>query len=397
MGCENTSDILQIDLLKGLAIISVIIGHIVAYQAVINSQIFPQVVSNVTEQIVDIPILMQINYHFINLLNPDTIYKIFTSWITYSALFTQQVIPIFIIIMSFNMSLAFCRRGYSELKKFYSLNELKRKFRRYFIPYIFIFAISLILGFIFFLTTNRQILYLNFRLIMGYLPIDGPGNYFISLIIQMILLFPLIYIFFKYNKNVCLILGFFLAFMCEIGNNFGTNGIWYTDSLVRFLPHIILGIWISDLYLASELKNKYFILFGIFSGFYLIFMSQFENGILGGIHFIPYTASQNLFSSGWSALILIIGLMFLPKEKSFLTKPVAIIGKASYHIYLIQIVYFGLVGSFGLKYHSLFDLFSINNITIIGISLSIVILSGIVFYLLDKLNFFIRFNHKTLN
>ena len=385
MECKNTSDILQIDLLKGFAIISVVIGHIAAYQAITNSQ----VVSIVSKQIVDIPISTQINFDFINLISINFIYNIFTHWITYSALSTQQVIPIFIIIMSFNLSLAFHRRGYSELKKFYSLAEMKKKFRRYFLPYILIFFISLILGLVFFIITNRQILFFNFRLLMGYLPINGPGAYFIPLILQMVLFFPLLYIFYNYNRNLCLIVGFFLAFLCEIVNHFGMNGIWYSDSLVRFFPHIILGIWISNLYLASHLKNKYFILFGIFSGFYLMFISQFENGVLGGIHFYPYTASQNLFGCGWSALILIIGLLYLPEVKNFITKPVAIIGKASYHIFLIQIVYFGFFGGFGLEYHSLFDLFSINNLFYLGFSLSIVLLSGIGFYVFHKHKFLI--------
>jgi hypothetical protein len=389
---KNTSNILQIDLLKCLAILSVVIGHIVSYQATTDSN----VVSIISKQIVDIPINTHINFDFIYLINIETIYNTFTHWITYSALSTQQVIPIFIIIMSFNLSLAFYRRGYSELKQYYSLNEMKNKIRRYFIPYLLIFFISVIFGLLLFLITNRQILYINFRLLMGYLPINGPGNYFIALVIQMVLLFPLLFIFYKYNRNLCLIVSFLLAFFCEIVNNFGTNGIWYTDSLVRFFPHIILGIWISDLYLVSQLKNKYFILFGIFSAFYLIFISQFETGILLGTPFYPYTASQNLFGCGWSALILIIGLLYLPKVNNFFLKPLAIIGKASYHIFLIQIVYFGSLGGFGLKYHSLIDLFSINNIIYIGFSLLIVILFGIGFYLFDKHTFFIQFNHKKI-
>lgn len=378
MDRKNNSHILQIDLLKGLAIISVIIGHIVAYQAVTNPQIAPVV----SKQIVNVTINTQINFDFI--LN------IFTHWITYSALSTQQVIPIFIIIMSFNLSLAFHKRGYSEFKNFYSLTEIKKKFRRYFFPYILIFFISLILGLIFFLITNQQILFFNFRLLIGYLPINGPGAYFIPLVLQMVLLFPLLYIFYSYNRKLCLIVSFFLAFLCEIVNNFGTNAIWYIDSLVRFFPHIILGIWIFDLYLAHKLKNKYFILFGIFSGFYLIFISQFENVILGNIHFSPYQASQNLLGCGWTALIFIIGLLYFPKVKNIITKPLAIIGKASYHIFLIQIIYFGLLGGFGLKYHSLKDFLSINNASIIGMTLLIIILLGVCFYILDKHNFYFK-------
>jgi len=181
-----------------------------------------------------------------------------------------------------------------------------------------------------------------------------------------------------------------LAFIWEISNHFGTSGFWYIDSIVRFLPHIILGMWIADLYLASQLKNKFFLFFGILSGLYLIFISQFENGIVWGVHFVPYMASQNLFGSGWTALILIIGLLYLNIIKTSIAYPIALIGKSSYHIYLIQIVFFGLLGGFGLKYRSLTDLLSINNILKIGIIFSVIILLGVGFYILDKHNFYLK-------
>ena len=190
MDKNNTSDIVQIDLLKGLAIISVIIGHIVAYQAVVTD---PQVLLNGAGQIINSSTI-QMNFDLANSITPQSFYKIFSHWITYSALLTQQVVPLFIIIMSFNLSLSYFRRGYSKLSQFYSLIEMKKKFRRYFTPYIIIFFISLILGGIYFIITSHQIMVLNFRLFLGYLPINGPGNYFISLMIQMVLFFPILYL-----------------------------------------------------------------------------------------------------------------------------------------------------------------------------------------------------------
>jgi len=386
MDSKNTSDILQIDLLKGLAIISVVIGHIVAYQVLLTN---PQVLTTVSNQILT-PEVNQINFNFINSLSIGSLAQVFTHWITYSALLTQQVVPLFIMIMSFNLSLSFSRRKYYKLEQFFSKIQIKNKIRRFFVPFLIVFFISLIIGILIELTTNRQILNLNFRLLMGYLPINGPGAYFIPLIIQMIVLFPLLYLFYRYNRNACILVGFVLAFACEIFNQFGTNGIWYDDSLVRFFPHIILGIWISDLYLESQLKNKFLMLFGVLSGIYLISVSQFESGILWGIHFVPYTADQNLFASGWTAMLLIIGLMYLPKVKNIFTYPLALIGKATYHIYLVQIVYFGVWGGFGLKYHTFIDLFSINNIIMIAIPFSIVVLIGLGFYELDNNNFFCK-------
>jgi len=390
MGAINTTDILQIDILKGLAIISVILGHIVAYQVLTNSQIEPGVVQQNLDALTTSAQYLDITQIF----SFQTISSVFTHWITYSALTTQQVVPVFIIILSFNLSLSFQRRGYARLKDMFSWPEIKKKIRRYFVPFFVIFFVSLIIGGVFFLFTNQQILTINFRLFFGYLPINGPGNYFIPLILQMILFFPFIYLFYRHNRYLCLIGGFILAFLCEIINHFGINSIWYSDSLVRFFPLIILGVWISDLYLTGQMRNTYFILFGVISGIYLIIISQFETGTINGIQFIPYTASQNLFSCGWPALILILGLLWLPKVKNTLTKPIALLGKSSYHIYLVQIVFFGAMGGYGIKYHSPIDLFSPNNILGIGVPLLAVIVIGYIFYFIDQHNLFIRNSKK---
>jgi hypothetical protein len=333
------------------------------------------------------PTLPQITNDLIHSLTNGMFLQIFTHWITYSALFPQQVVPLFIIIMSFTTSLSFSRKGYRKVEDFFQRNQIKTKIRRFFVPFFIIFSLSFIIGLIID-ATNRQILSLNFRLLMGYLPINGPGNYFIPLIIQMVVFFPLIYFFYRYNRNACLITGFVLAFIIEIANQFGTQGIWYEDSLVRFFPHIILGIWISDLYLEHRLKNILLIAFGLLSGLYLIFISQFGSGILFGIQFVPYLASQNLFASGWTAILLILGLIYLPDVKNKFTGPLAIFGKATYHIFLVQIVYFGIFGGYTISNHSLNDLFSVNNVIGMGIPFFMVLLLGVGFYELDKNNFF---------
>lgn len=113
---KNSSDILQIDILKGVAIILVILGHIVAYQSISSN---PQVLSPEIDQHTNLPIT-QLNTNFTNLITFDILFKPFTHWITFSALFTQQTVPLFLIVMSFNLCLAAYRRRYSELEEYYS-------------------------------------------------------------------------------------------------------------------------------------------------------------------------------------------------------------------------------------------------------------------------------------
>jgi len=92
--------------------IFVLIGHSVAYQAVTS----PQAVSNATQQIIDSPITIQQYFNVNPITTASAVLGIFSHWTTYESLITEQVVPIFIIILSFNQSLAFHRRGYTGVK-----------------------------------------------------------------------------------------------------------------------------------------------------------------------------------------------------------------------------------------------------------------------------------------
>ena len=124
---------------------------------------------------------------------------------------------------------------------------------------------------------------------------------------------------------------------------------------------------------------------------YLVIISQFPVAVrFAGMHLKPFWGSQNLFASFYEILLLLVGLKFLPKMKNILFNVFAYFGKSSYHIFLVQIVYFGLVkaGSMSLttKYTGISDLISIHNISIAALSLAICLAVGSALYFVeDKL------------
>jgi peptidoglycan/LPS O-acetylase OafA/YrhL len=383
---NNPHYIQEIDLMKGLLIVSVIFGHTFSY--VNNSQnntLSNSYINSMHTNITTTSIIIQ---------NLDIV-KILTHWITYSSLSTQQVVPIFISIIAFNFALSYRRKEYAKISDIYSKREFSSRFKRFFVPFITIYIAFLIFGITYYLSSKINLLSLNYFLLIGYLPINGPGNYFISIIFQFLLIFPIIYLIYRKYSKITLISSFIIALLFEfIASSIPfpvSNSTIYSILIIRFLPLIALSLWISDNYQLFAKRNYFIVILSALSIGYLIIISQFQYTTnIFGINFIPYYASQNMFASFYQILLVLIGLKYLPKSKMIIFKLLSLIGKSSYHIFLIQIVYFGLMYSgfiqLSSRYNSISDLFLASNISIIIINLSICIITGCAFYIADNKN-----------
>ena len=236
-------------------------------------------------------------------------------------------------------------------------------------------------------------MYFNSYLLVGFLPINGPGKYFISIIFQFLLIFPFISLIYREKPKLTLISSFIVAFLFEYtASNVSfllNDSTIYCLLIIRFLPLIALSLWISDDYQLFAKRNRLIVILSALSIVYLVIISQFQHTIrLGSINFIPMFASQNLFASFYQILLILIGLKYIPKSKMKLSELLSLVGKSSYHIFLVQIVYFGLIHagiiSLFTKYKTISELSSGHNILIIILNLLICITTGCAFYIVDN-------------
>jgi len=364
---QSNNRFLEIDLIKAMAIILVIFGHTFSYVQQSTGTILPTT---------------QGTMHIIN-LEGLSLNQILTKWMTYSGLLTQQVVPVFIVLMGHNFGMSYTRKKYVSLRQIYSVNEFVRRFKRLLVPFAIAFISSIIIGIIVLLLTGNWVLYFGPYLLTGFLPINGPGNYFLSIIFEFLIIFPLMYI--AYHQHPKLLIGSSLlcALIFELLRP--SSGI-YSISIIRFLPLIALGLWISTDHNLFAKRNLWLLPLGIFSGFYIILVNQFEYQFtVLGINFFQMTKSQNLFACFYTVLLVLVGIQVLQKSDRWpCIGIVALIGKASYHIFLVQIIYFGVNKYFYTHYHSIRDIFTIDNVEIILINLIICIIVGIIFYKLQE-------------
>ena len=64
------------------------------------------------------------------------------------ALWERICIPVFLVIMGFNMGLSFKRHGANTLRELYSWRYFKSKILRYIVPFLILYAFSTLIGLI---------------------------------------------------------------------------------------------------------------------------------------------------------------------------------------------------------------------------------------------------------
>ncbi len=256
-------------------------------------------------------------------------------------------VPIFMIVSGFTYSVSLSKISDNKwvLKSYYSFSNLYKKLIRILPCYLIVFAAELILD------PPKIDSFKSVAKIFYYMFTGGyvfPGSYYIPVLIQLILIFSLLKILYDKLKAASFIPVAVFQLIYEIL-------IYYTSFpkqlsrllIVRYLVLILGGIFIFDKYKnEKQIKNKWiYILSAILGAGYIIAIGYFD--------FTPKVLFTDWASTAMpTALYLVPAIMlvlFKFGEKE--VKPIfTILGKASYHIYLIQMIYFGIaVKSIGLS------------------------------------------------
>jgi peptidoglycan/LPS O-acetylase OafA/YrhL len=279
-------------------------------------------------------------------------------WGAGAELWERMSIPVFLVILGFNMGNSFARMGEQSLGELYSWEYFKKKFWRFIFPYIILYIVSTTAGFIIyeenFIDTFRENWFLEYIIFQKSL-FEGPGNWFIPILFQSILLLPLLYKAFSIIPRLSLILCFIIEicmhlFVFAYVGELTSIEDWYTELNFRYfillyISAIGMGFWFSKDHNLFSKKNLFvWILFPI-SVIYMVAWQFFDfrlevdgSGIVRG--------DYNYFTFIYAAFIILIVMKVLPKNpKNKASKFFTTIGRASFHIYLVQDIYFAITYS----------------------------------------------------
>ncbi|MFX1360770.1 MAG: acyltransferase family protein, partial [Promethearchaeota archaeon] len=242
------------------------------------------------------------------------------------ALWERISIPVFLVILGFNVGYSFRQKGQYKLKELYSWPYFKRKFWRYIFPFLILYLVSTLIGLIIDgldALTQFQPQWDYGHLFIGILPFWGPGNWFLPVLFASILLLPLLYKGFSgkiYWRIITLIicftieiaiqlLFFFYIYMpthivpfptWEAYYNYLHTYMWVATSPLFMLSAIGLGMWFSRNPDVTAKQNKFMWILFPLSILYLIFY-QFFN-----FQFPFIRGDYNLLVFPYSAFLFLI-------------------------------------------------------------------------------------------
>jgi len=312
--------------------------------------------------------------------------ELLSSWI--SILTIYQAVPIFFILIGRNYGASYLRRRYSTLGAIYSKDYFASNFNRIVLPFLLIFLISFLCG----LFASEKNMYVGVMNLIGLMPVTGPGNYFITILLQCIFIFPIVFISYRKYPNITIFLSILLSFLFEIIaphiQLLSNNSYLYKSCIFRYIFAIVLGLWLlgSD-DSRSFFKRKLFLVGLSISLLYLLLFSLFKFRIQ---FFAPQWQPSIFISFFYPLFLCLIGMIWLPLIRQCkIMNAFSFIGKSSYHIFLVQILIFSCGRHYGLLrlidphlYHKP-TLYFLGAMALLG-NIIIAVILGLLFYSIDK-------------
>lgn len=254
-----------------------------------------------------------------------------------------QAVPVLLILQGMNSAGSFARRE-SVSRAWFVQQYVPKVFKRLFVPFACAWVISLIIA----VSLGR--FHPGPSMLVGVLPLPGPGNYFVPIAFVLTLTFPLLWAqFTKRPAAVVLVLWAVDIAFELISPHVGPLGT--TDVLYEFNPLRYLAAFATGMLLAQRARNKALLsIILAMTPLSLVFLladkadSQWLSMLNGGfprttsVFAIPYVAALTIAALG---LLRPVQL----KSFAFLRRVVTEIGQSTFSIFLAQLLWFAAMPS----------------------------------------------------
>ena len=243
----------------------------------------------------------------------------------------KQAVPVFMILTGYNTAKSYQKRGFKTLPQFYEFNYLRKRLERLIYPFVFIWLLQMLILFLFTDKLNLSLFICSF-----FRGGRGPGSYFVPIIVQTTLLLPYIYLFLKKNKKQPVLIMFLVSLGLELFSRLTDMGAApYRLLIFRYVFALTLGVWLAMN--DKKVNYKWLAFLSIVSFIYITAVNYFDWIFI----MEKYWEGSHAPAYFWTLLIVIIGLKLPPVRIERKVNRIFVkIGQASYHIFLAQMVYF---------------------------------------------------------
>lgn len=245
-------------------------------------------------------------------------------------MFINMAVPVFMIISGYNFAMSNRKKADGKIGKMYGWSVMKPKLVRFLVPFFTICLIEMVL----LLIEDRTIEPFRIFLLGAY----GPGSYYVPVMLQLLVIFPIIYILVDKNAMLGLCTAGAANLLFELGVKvFEMDKYYYRLSIGRYLLLIAFGCY---LYLHPEHRIKRYQMWTMFlAGLaYLVAVFGFDRDLLL-FDYWKTTAMPVAFYI-FPIVILLFRKFYHSRIPGLLGKLLTWMGQASYHIFLVQMVYY---------------------------------------------------------
>lgn len=238
----------------------------------------------------------------------------------------EMAVPVFMVITGYVTAMSYQKYGHS-LRDAYHPREILRKWVRFVAPFVPVFIIEICIAIILKQETISIFGIVKTFARGGY----GPGSYYFPIILQTVVIIPLVRIVIKKYHTVGLIGCFGGNVLFEIGKTIiNMSPAVYRLCMLRYLFILAYGVYLyyqKD----AEWRSCYWIMGGMGVAYIIMF---------------KYTAVEPIITNQWTTtsvfgVLFIIPIMnYLMKLNRLKNRILEELGKASYNILLVQMVWY---------------------------------------------------------
>ena len=250
--------------------------------------------------------------------------------------------------MGLNATAAMWPKGSANLSSLYTARYAIGRIDRLYLPFLVVFAASSLIALSDGTLSATAMLY---GLATGALPVSGPGNYFIGFAFQFAILFPAFYWLFRRYPEMTIVAGFvaaaafdLLAGLTPLFDELPFS-YFYSEAFPRFIPFFALGALQATWMLSSRAVPRWW-WFGTGASIAYLLLVYCSPLMFPLSNYDWRPTGQTFASAFYPATLVILGLRWLPDTStSALYRLLSYLGRASYEIFLVQILWFGLIGA----------------------------------------------------
>lgn len=289
------------------------------------------------------------------------------------AFWIEMAVPTLMIITGFLWACSYERKNIQNLQDCYSWRIILNRLLRFIVPFLFVYIIDVALDLFYF--KNYSFLSYVYLFFVGG---KGPGSYYFPVMIQLVFLFPLLYFLIKKHNLVGLLSCFILTFLFEVAKGaFMVSEATYRLLAFRYLFVVGTGCYLfflkERLVGGGKLNLKLYLFVGCAATLIGITFLLFSEYFGWKPIILCYWTSTSFVASlticfPISAILLFSRVRFLPLE---------FIGKASFNIYLVQMVFYATLS--GIVYEKISNVYLSFLVCLITC-----VLFGEIFYLIES-------------